>query len=151
MSAASTVGVVALREFAKLTNTNFSVLITVIGTTFLTVLLFGWYAKKKLPTGDDFEKREPLKDIHLGWYAGLFAMELYGFCDQLTASKTNFDGGDAFLGSSRVQRRVQCHCVFHLLRSFESCGCRQRKSLRPLQESFYGACDFIVRAVACVR
>lgn len=90
----------ALREFAKLTNTNFSVLITVIGTTFLTVLLFGWYAKKKLPTGDDFEKREPLKDIHLGWYAGLFAMELYGFCDQLTASKADFNGTDFFAATA---------------------------------------------------
>ena len=100
MSATSTVGVAALREFAKLTNTNFSVLITVIGTTFLTVLLFGWYAKKKLPTGDDFEKREPLKDIHLGWYAGLFAMELYGFCDQLTASKTDFNGTDFFAATA---------------------------------------------------
>ena len=66
----------------------------------MTVLLFGWYAKKKLPTGDDFEKREPLKDIHLGWYAGLFAMELYGFCDQLTASKANFNGTDAFAATA---------------------------------------------------
>ena len=90
----------ALREFAKLTSTNFSVLITVIGTTFLTVLLFGWYAEKKLPTGDDFEKREPLKDIHLGWYAGLFAVEIYSFCDQLTASKADFNGTDFFAATA---------------------------------------------------
>ena len=66
----------ALHAFANKLNLNFDVLITVIGTTVLTVMLFGWYAKKKLPTGDDFEKREPLKDIHLGWYAGLFAVEI---------------------------------------------------------------------------
>ncbi|MBR1804969.1 MAG: hypothetical protein IJ774_01135 [Selenomonadaceae bacterium] len=91
----------ALREFAKLTSTNFSVLITVIGTTVLTVMLFGWYAKKKLPPeADDFEKREPLKDIHLGWYVGLFAVEIYSFCDQLTASKADFNGTDFFAATA---------------------------------------------------
>ena len=99
MSAASTIGVVALHEFAKLTNTNFSVLTSVVCTTAFTVLLFGWYAQKKLPTGDDFEKREPLKEIHLGWYAGLFALELYNLCDQFPA-ETDFHSTDALLATA---------------------------------------------------
>lgn len=52
--------------------------LSVIATTILTVIFFEKYAKKKLPPADGFDKQEPPKEIHDGWYAGLFVMEFLG-------------------------------------------------------------------------
>ncbi len=74
---------------------NFFAAASVIGTTALTVVFFEKYAKKKLPPADGFDKQEPPKEIHGGWYAGLFCAELYG---QFAAAKT-LDATDAVIST----------------------------------------------------
>ena len=100
-SAASKIGVAALHEFAKLAGLNFLALVSVILITAFTVLLFEKYLKKKSPPeADDFEKFESFRAINPGWYVGLFAVEIYSFCDQLTASKTDFGFSDALAATA---------------------------------------------------
>ena len=74
---------------------NFFAAASVIGTTALTVIFFEKYAKKKLPPDDGLDKSAPVEEIHGGWYAGLFAAELYG---QFVAEK-NLDVTDAVLST----------------------------------------------------
>ena len=74
---------------------NFFAAASVIATTALTVIFFEKYAKKKLPSADDFEKQAPVEEIHDGWYVGLLVAELYG---QFTAAKT-LDATDAVLNT----------------------------------------------------
>lgn len=88
----------ALHVLTNKLNLNSNVLASVIFTTALTVIFFEKYAQKKLPTGDGFEKTKPLKEIHLGWYAGLIAMEIYNLSDQFPAG-TDFDSIDAVFAS----------------------------------------------------
>ena len=64
---------------------NFFAAASVIDTTALTVFFSENYAKKKLPPADGSDKQVPVKEIHDGWYAGLFCAEFYG---QFTAAKT---------------------------------------------------------------
>ena len=52
--------------------------LSVIATTILTVIFFEKYAKKKLPPADGFDKQEPPKEIHDGWFGGLFCAEFLG-------------------------------------------------------------------------
>ena len=90
-----------LYMFSKLTGLNFLALASVIFITAFTVLLFEKYLKKKSPPeADDFEKFESFRAINPGWYVGLFAVEIYSFCDQLTASKADFNGTDAFAATA---------------------------------------------------
>ena len=49
------------------------------------MLFFIWYAEKKLPPADGVDKQEPPKEIHPGWYAGLFGAEFFG---QLMAAES---------------------------------------------------------------
>ena len=82
-------------------NLNFLALVSVILITAFTVLLFEKYLKKKSPPeADDFEKFESFRAINPGWYVGLFAVEIYSFCDQLTASKADFNGTDFFAATA---------------------------------------------------
>ncbi len=133
----ATIATAALREFANKLNLNFSVLITVISTTLLTVMLFGWYAKKKLPTGDDFEKREPLKDIHPGWYVGLFAVEIYSFCDQLTASKADFNGTD-FFAATALNVMLNAIVFFICYGVLKVAGVNKENLYKRCQKAFIG-------------
>lgn len=59
--------------------------LSVIATFFLTGMFFLWYAEKKLPPADGVDKQEPPKEIHPGWYAGLFCAEFFG---QLMAAES---------------------------------------------------------------
>lgn len=52
--------------------------LSVIATTILTVIFFEKYAQKKLPPADGFDKQEPPKEIHDGWFGGLFCAEFLG-------------------------------------------------------------------------
>ena len=52
--------------------------LSVIATTILTGMFFIWYAGKKLPPADGFDKQEPPKEIHDGWFGGLFCAEFLG-------------------------------------------------------------------------
>ena len=52
--------------------------LSVIATTFLTMMFFIWYAEKKLPPGDGLEEHTSVKEIHGGWFAGLFSAEFFG-------------------------------------------------------------------------
>ena len=52
--------------------------LSVIATTLLTGMFFIWYAEKKMPPADGFDKQEPPKEIHGGWFGGLFCAEFFG-------------------------------------------------------------------------
>ena len=57
---------------------NFFAGLSVIATTILTGMFYIWYAEKKLPPADDLDEREPPKEIHPGWFGGLFSAEFFG-------------------------------------------------------------------------
>ena len=57
---------------------NFFAGLSVIATTVVTIMFFKWYAKKKLPPADGFDKNNFVnKEIDICWFVGLFFTQLY--------------------------------------------------------------------------